>query len=235
MHDDRGERVFSFFSFLFHFDLLAFFLISFLSQTKTFQEAIARALAELEPSPAPAAAVLSALNAVVDSQKRHDPAVRARCGLGEEGEDGEGEGGEGGEVKRGGGPVESWHKKLHERRDRKRAARAARDAAAAGMSVAEAQEAARRRREEEKKRLRQNKNSGGGGDKKMSASGLADGRRKFGFRNPPTNSCLECRAMPTPEERAARKAEKLAARIENRLRKQAEAKAAAAAEAAAEG
>lgn len=230
MHDDRCERVFVSF-FFYTFDSFAFFLISSFLPKKKFQEAIARALAELEPSPAPAAAVLSALNAVVDSQKRHDPAVRARCGLGEK-EDGEG--GKEGEVeKRGGGPVESWHKKLHERRDRKRAARAARDAAAAGISVAEAQEAARRRRDAEK-----NKNSGGG--KKMSASGLADGRRKFGFKNPPTNSCLECRAMPPPEERAARKAEKLAARIENRLRKQAEAKAAAAAaagaaEAAAEG
>ena len=76
------------------------------------QEAIARALAELEPTQAPAAAVLSALNAVVDSQKRHDPAVRARCGIEEEaGEDAK-------ELRGNAGRGESWHRGLHERRER---------------------------------------------------------------------------------------------------------------------
>ena len=60
----------------------------------------------------------------------------------------------------------------------------------------------------------------------MSASGLAESRKKFGFKNPPSNSCAECVPQRPPllksaEERAARKAEKLAARIESRVRRQA--------------
>lgn len=56
----------------------------------TTSEAVARAVGVLEPpaedgSPCPAAAaILAALHAVVDAQKRHDPAVIARCGGGGE-------------------------------------------------------------------------------------------------------------------------------------------------------
>ena len=208
-----GGRVF-FFIFSICSLLLIFFFFSFSPSKKNPQEAIARALAELEPTQAPAAAVLSALNAVVDSQKRHDPAVRARCGEEEEEKEKDPKL-QAGNAGRG----ESWHRGLHERRERKRVAKAARDAAA-GIAV---DESAQSREEENKKKRNQNKN------KNMSA-GLADGRNKFGFKNPPSNSCAECAAQqPSAEEKAARKAEKLAARIENRRRKQAEAAAAVAA------
>jgi len=170
-------------------------------------EAIARALAELEPTQAPAAAVLSALNAVVDSQKRYDPAVRARCG--DESEDSE----EKRKQKQNG---ESWHRRLHERRERKRAAKAARDAAAGIVPSAKALSY------EEKKRRNQDRNKS-----RDLKTGLADGRNKFGFKNPPSNSCAECAPrLVSAAEKEAKKAERLAARIENRIRKQAEAAAA---------
>lgn len=184
--------------------LFLFFLFHLLS---FLQEAIARALAELEPSQAPAAAVLSALNAVVDSQKRHDPAVRARCGDETEPEEGRTKAKQNGE---------SWHRRLHERRERKRAAKAARDAAAGIVPSAKALSY------EEKKRRNQDRNK-----TKDLKTGLADGRNKFGFKNPPSNSCAECAPrLLSAEEKEAKKAERLAARVENRLRKQAEAAAA---------
>ena len=227
MHDYRGESVSSgHFRPLFDFSIFLFLLLIFLSLSLSLslflptplknsnqpQEAIARALAELEPTTAPAAAVLSALNAVVDSQKRHDPAVRARCG--EEAEAEEAKPQQQGNAGRG----ESWHKRLHERRERKRAAKAARDAA---LGIV-ASEGARKHEEEGERPDR-----GRSRNRNLSA-GLADGRNKFGFKNPPSNSCAEC--MPLSEEvREARKADKLAARIANRRRKQEEEAAAVAA------